>query len=314
MQPDFTNKKSIRAAIGEELAELGKTDDNIVVLDADLSGSTKTSIFANSFPGRFFNLGIAEQDLVTTALGLSLTGKIPFIATFAVFATGRTYDQIRNSVCYQNANVKIIGAHGGITVGEDGASHQALEDVALMRLLPNMTVISPCDYEQAKQAVKYAYKCNGPVYIRSSRIDVPSIFDSEYIFNPYKAVKINDGKDITVIASGDIFSEVYRAVKNLSELGISVDFINVPVIKPLDKNTIIESAEKTNLVVTVEDHSIIGGLGSAVAECLSENCPVLLHRFGINDQFGQSGTPKELLSFYKLDAENITKRILEIVK
>ena len=314
MQPDFTNKKSIRAAIGEELTELGRCNGDIVVLDADLSGSTKTSVFAKSFPDRFFNVGIAEQNLVTTALGLSLTGKIPFLASFAVFATGRTYDQIRNSVCYQKANVKIIGAHGGITVGEDGASHQALEDVALMRMLPNMTVICPCDYEQSRQAVKYASEINGPVYIRSSRVDVPIIYDSSYKFSPDKAVVLHEGSDITVISNGDIFSEVYKAVLELEKNGISAELINMPVIKPFDSDTIIKSAKKTKTVITVEDHSIIGGLGSAVAECLSENCPVKLHRFGINDEFGQSGTPKELLAYYKLDAENITKRILEIVK
>lgn len=314
MQPDFNIKKSIRAAIGEELAELGISNNDIVVLDADLSGSTKTSVFAKAFPNRFFNVGIAEQNLITTALGLSLTGKIPFLATFAVFATGRTYDQIRNSVCYQNGNVKIIGAHGGVTVGEDGASHQALEDVALMRQLPNMTVIAPCDYEQAKQAVKYAAEVNGPVYIRSSRVDVPEIFDSNYKFSPQKAVVLKKGKDITIAATGDIFAEAYQAALLLEDKGINAELINVPVIKPLDTKTIIESAQKTKMVVTIEDHSIIGGLGSAVAECLSENLPTKLHRFGINDTFGQSGTPKELLSYYKLDAESIVKRILEIVK
>ncbi len=314
MQPDFNVKKSIRTAIGEALAEAGKENDRIVVLDADLSGSTKTSIFAKAYPDRFYNVGIAEQNLITTALGLSLTGKIPFAATFAVFATGRAYDQIRNSVCYQNGNVKIIGAHGGITVGEDGASHQSLEDVALMRVLPNMTVIAPADYEQAKQAVKFAVVHNGPVYIRSSRIDVPCIFDENYKFDANKAVTLREGKDVSVFATGDIFSEAYQAVTLLEEKGISAELINVPVIKPLDTKTIIASAKKTKLAVTVENHSVIGGLGSAVAECLSENCPVKLYRMGINDEFGQSGTPKELLSYYKLDAKNIADRILEIVK
>ena len=311
---DLTAKKSIRGAIGEELAELGKIDSNIVVLDADLSGSTKTSTFAKIFPERFFNVGIAEQDLITTALGLSLTGKIPFAATFAVFATGRTYDQIRNSVCYQNANVKIIGAHGGITVGEDGASHQALEDIALMRNLPNMTVIAPADYEQAKQAVKCAFQINGPVYIRSSRIDVPCIFDENYKFDLNKAVKLKEGKDVTILSYGDILSEAVQAVEILLKNGIDVELINIPVIKPLDINTIIESAKKTKLVVTVENHSIIGGLGSAVAECLSEKLPTKLIRIGINDEFGQSGTPIELLKHYGLDAESIAERITKSIK
>ena len=314
MQPDFNNKKSIRTAIGEELKELGKEFGNIVVLDADLSGSTKTSIFAKEYPERFFNVGIAEQNLINTALGLSLTGKIPFAATFAVFATGRTYDQIRNSVCYQNANVKIIGAHGGITVGEDGASHQALEDLALMRELPNMTVISPCDYEQAKQAVKYAADIEGPVYIRSSRIDVPCIYDEDYKFNPKKADILKEGNDISIFTPGDILSEAYKAVLLLQEKGINAELINVPVIKPLDKKSVISSVKKTKLAVTVENHSIIGGLGSAIAECLSENYPAKLIRLGINDEFGQSGTPAELLRYYKLDGESIANRILEIKK
>ena len=314
MQPEFNNKKSIRTAIGEELAALGKEFDNLVVLDADLSGSTKTSIFAKEFPERFFNVGIAEQNLITTALGLSLTGKIPFVATFAMFATGRTYDQIRNSVCYQNANIKIIGAHGGITVGEDGASHQSLEDVALMRVLPNMTVITPCDYEQAKQAVRFAINHKGPVYIRSSRIDVPCIYDENYSFDINKAVKIKDGSDISVFATGDIFAEAYQAVIELSQKGVNAELINIPVIKPLDTETIINSVKKTKYAVTVENHSVIGGLGSATAECLSENYPAKLSRIGINDEFGQSGAPKELLGYYKLDAKNIVSRILEIIK
>lgn len=311
---DISVKKSIRGAIGEELAELGKTNSDIVVLDADLSGSTKTSTFAKAFPERFFNVGIAEQDLITTSLGLSLTGKIPFAATFAVFATGRTYDQIRNSVCYQKANVKIIGAHGGITVGEDGASHQALEDIALMRNLPNMTVIAPADYEQAKQAVKFASQINGPVYIRSSRIDVPCIFDEDYKFDFNNAVILREGKDVTLISYGDILSEAIQAVDILLKNNIDVELINIPVIKPLDIDTIIKSASKTKLVVTVENHSIIGGLGSAVAECLSEKLPTKLVRIGVNDEFGQSGTPSQLLKYYGLDSESIAKRVTESIK
>jgi len=314
MQLDFNNKKSIRGAIGEELAELGKINPNIVVLDADLSGSTKTSTFAKAFPERFFNVGIAEQDLITTSLGLSLTGKIPFCATFAVFATGRAYDQIRNSVCYQKANVKIIGAHGGITVGEDGASHQALEDIALMRCIPNMTVISPADYEQAKQAVKFASEYDGPVYIRSSRIDVPCIYDNDYKFSINKAVTLKKGTDVSIFATGDILSEVLKAYEILKEHDINAEIINIPVIKPLDCGTIINSVKKTNCAIVVENHSVIGGLGSAVAECLSESYPSKLLRMGVNDTFGQSGTPNELLKYYKLDAKSIADRIIELVK
>ena len=314
MQLDFSEKKSIRGAIGEELAELGKTNSNIVVLDADLSGSTKTSTFAKAFPDRFFNVGIAEQNLIATALGLSLTGKIPFAASFAMFATGRTYDQIRNSVCYQNANVKIIGAHGGITVGEDGASHQALEDVALMRSIPNMTVIAPADYEQAKKVVKFAVEHNGPVYIRSSRVDVPCLFNADCEFYPDKAMVLKEGKDVSVFVTGDISSEVLKANDILAEQGIDAEIINVPVIKPLDCGTIINSVQKTNCAVVVENHSVIGGLGSAIAECLSEKYPSKVLRIGVNDIFGQSGTPAELLQFYGLNAKSIAKRIIELIK
>ena len=314
MQLDLTNKKSIRGGIGEELTNLGESYNNLVVLDADLSGSTKTSMFAKKYPERFFNVGIAEQNLMTTALGLSLTGKIPFVASFAMFATGRTYDQIRNSICYQNGNVKIIGAHGGITVGEDGASHQALEDVALMRELPNMTVIEPADYEQARQAVRFAIEHNGPVYIRSSRVDVPCIYDNSYTFDINKAVILNQGTDVSIFATGDILSEAVQAVDILKQKGINSELINIPVIKPLDKDTIINSVKKTKLAVTIENHSIIGGLGSAVAECLSENYPTKLVRIGVNDKFGQSGTPKELLKYYRLDSEGIVNTILELKK
>ena len=295
MHINYELKKSIRGAFGEELAELGKSNPSIVALDADLSGSTKSSTFAKLFPDRFFNVGIAEQNMITTALGLSLTGKIPFASTFAVFATGRTYDQIRNSVCYQKANVKIVGAHGGITVGEDGASHQALEDVALMRGLPNMVVITPSDYEQTKQVVKFASEYNGPVYIRMSRTDVPCIFDESYKFDVNHAVVLKEGKDVSIFSTGDILSEAIRAGEILAENGIDAEIIDVPVIKPIDADCIIKSVNKTGIAVTVENHSIIGGLGSAVCEVLSEKSPHKVVRMGINDVFGQSGTPKELM-------------------
>ncbi len=311
MHIDYDTKKSIRGAFGEELAELGSKNKEIVALDADLSGSTKSSTFAKAYPERFFNVGIAEQDLITTALGLSLTGKIPFASTFAVFATGRAYDQIRNSICYQKANVKIVGAHGGITVGEDGASHQALEDIALMRELPNMTVIAPADYEQMRQAVRFAAEYNGPVYIRSSRVDVPCIYGNDYKFNPKKAEILIEGNDITILSYGDIFAEVIKAAEILKDKGINAEVINVPVVKPLDTETIIKSVKKTKRVFTVENHSIIGGLGSAVCETLAEEMPTKVTRIGINDTFGQSGTPKELLKFYGLDADSIASRILK---
>lgn len=311
---NYEAKKSIRGAFGEELAFLGEQNQDIVALDADLSGSTQTSIFAKKFPERFFDVGIAEQDLMTTALGLSLEGKIPFAATFAVFATGRAYDQIRNSICYQKGNVKVIGAHGGITVGEDGASHQALEDISLMRGLPNMTVIVPGDYNQTRQAVKFAAEHKGSVYIRLSRMNVPDIYDENYTLDINKAVTLKEGKDVSVFVTGDLLAEVMKANEILEAKGIDAEIINIPVIKPLDCGTIINSVNKTGLAVTVENHSVIGGLGSAVCETLSENAPYKVLRIGINDTFGQSGTPNELLKHYGLDAESIANKIIELKK
>ena len=311
---NYEAKKSIRGAFGEELASLAEQNQDIVALDADLSGSTQTSIFAKKFPERFFDVGIAEQDLMTTALGLSLEGKIPFAATFAVFATGRAYDQIRNSICYQKGNVKVVGAHGGITVGEDGASHQALEDISLMRGLPNMTVIVPGDYNQTRQAVKFASEHKGPVYIRLSRMNVPDVYDENYTLEINKAVTLKEGKDISVFVTGDLLAEVMKANEILEAKGIDAEIINIPVIKPLDCGTIINSVNKTGLAVTVENHSIIGGLGSAVCETLAENAPHKVLRIGINDTFGQSGTPNELLKHYGLDAESIANKIIELKK
>ncbi len=311
---DYNQKKSIRGAFGDELVALGEVNKDIVVLDADLSCSTKSDMFAKKFPDRFFNTGIAEQNMITTAVGLSLTGKIPFASTFAMFATSRTYDQIRNSLCYQHANVKIIGAHGGVTVGEDGASHQALEDVSLMRSIPNMTVIVPADYEQMRQAVRYAADYKGPVYIRMSRIDVPSVFDSSYKFDAKSAVLLKKGKDVSIFSCGDILTEVLKAADILKKNNIDAEVINVPVIKPLDKKSVIKSVKNTGLAVSVENHSVIGGLGSAIAECLSEDFPARLVRIGVNDTFGQSGTPKDLLKYYGLDAEGIAEKILEKLK
>ncbi|MBE7702614.1 MAG: transketolase family protein [Cyanobacteria bacterium SIG28] len=309
---DYNEKKSIREAFGKKLAELGAKNGDIVVLDADLSCSTQTKFFAKEFPNRFFNVGIAEQNLITTASGLALTGKIPFAATFAVFATGRTYDQIRASVCYQKANVKIIGTHGGITVGEDGATHQALEDISLMRGLPGMTVIVPADCKECEQAVEFAANHDGPVYIRLSRNNLPNIYSDDYKFNPNKAVILKEGEDVTIVSNGDMLAEALKAVELLSEIGINAELLSLPVVKPLDSGTIIESAKKTGLVVTVENHSINGGIGSAICEVLSENLPVKVLRIGMNDEFGQSGTPQDLLKYYKLDAESIVNRIKEI--
>jgi transketolase len=308
---DYENKKPIREAFGKALVELGAKYPNLVVLDADVSCSTQTKLFAHAYPDRFFDVGIAEQNLIATAAGLALTGKIAFAATFAVFATGRTYDQIRTSVCYQKANVKIIGTHGGITVGEDGATHQALEDVSLMRGLPNMTVIVPADCNECKQAIEFAAELDGPVYIRIARNSLPDVYGSDYKFNPYKANVMKAGTDLTIISNGDALSEALKAANILDEKGVHAEVISMPVVKPFDKETVLKSVSKTGFAVTVENHSINGGLGSAVCEVLSENLPTKVLRIGVNDVFGQSGTSEELLKYYGLDAKGIASRIAE---
>lgn len=306
---DKNKTKSIRAAYGKTLVELGKTNEDIVVLDADLACSTQTAMFGKEFPERFFNMGIAEQDMIATAAGLASQGKTPFASTFAMFATGRTYDQIRNSICYPEFNVKIVATHGGITVGEDGASHQALEDVALMRNLPNMTVIIPADCKECEEVIKYAASHQGPMYIRIARTNVPDIFDENYKFDINKAKILRQGKDVTIVTNGETLAEVIECANILEESGVDVQIINMPVVKPLDNDTILEEAKKTKFVVTVENHSIIGGLGSAVCEVLSENMPTPVYRIGINDEFGQSGEQRELMDFYGLTAEKLAKKI-----
>ena len=306
--------KSVRREYGNTLVELGKINKDIVVLDADLSSSTQTKLFAKEFPERFFNVGIAEQDLITTAAGLACTGKIPFVSTFAMFASGRAWEQVRNTICYSNLNVKIAATHGGITVGEDGASHQALEDISLMRSIPNMTVIVPADAEETRQVIKFASEFKGPVYIRISRSNLPDIFDSNYKFDYKKANIIKEGKDITLITNGETLVETIDCAKILSENGIDAEVINVPVVKPLDNETIINSAKKTNRVITIENHSIIGGLGSTVCELLSEKYPTKVTRIGTKDEFGQSGTAKELMAFYGLNAEKLAEKITGLIK
>jgi len=310
---NLESKKSIREVFGKKLADLGKRFPNVVVLDADLSASTQTKFFAKEFPDRFFDVGIAEQDLIATASGLALTGKIPFAAAFAVFITGRAYDQVRMSVCYQKANVKIIGTHGGITVGEDGATHQALEDISLMRGLPGMQVIVPSDCNECEQVLEYAVKHDGPVYIRIARNSLPDIYANDYKFDVNKAVMLKEGCEVTLISNGDVLSETLKASEILSANGIDAEVISIPVVKPIDKSTIIESIKKTKRAVTIENHSIFGGLGSAVCEVLSENYPAQVLRIGINDKFGQSGKADELLTEYGLDSANIAKRIMEIL-
>lgn len=307
-----TENKSLRKAYGETLVEVGIDNKNIVALDADLSSSTQTKLFAKQFPTRFFNCGIAEQDMIATAAGLASQGKIPFVSTFAMFATGRTYDQIRNSVCYPKFNVKIVATHGGVTVGEDGASHQALEDVALMRNLPNMTVIVPADYKETQEVIKYAATYKGPMYIRIPRTNLPDIFDASYRFDlqPKEIIK---GTDITIITNGETLKETLLAEEALHNKGVKVQLIHCPVVKPTPLNLI--EMITSNYVVTVENHSIIGGLGSMVAEMLAESGKnIRLKRIGVNDVFGQSGTASELLDFYGLSHKKIIDEILSQLK
>ncbi len=307
------DRKSIRSVFGKTLAELGKTNPDIVVLDADLSCSTQTQLFAKEFPDRFFNVGIAEQDMIAMAVGLAAAGKIPFAASFAMFATGRTYDQIRNSACYPEFNVKIIGTHGGVTVGEDGASHQALEDVALMRGIPNMSVIVPADCRECEEVIKFAAENYGPMYIRIPRTNVCNIFDEKYEFDFCKAQVLEEGEDVSVITNGETLAEVIEAAEMLKKQGYSIQIIHVPVVKPLDGATIIEHVKKTKFVMTVENHSIIGGLGSAICELLSEYYPVPVHRIGVNDTFGQSGKWEQLLEYYGLNSEKLAVSIKRYV-
>ncbi|NLT94024.1 MAG: transketolase family protein [Clostridia bacterium] len=294
-----------RDAYGKALVELGRINKDVVVLDADLSKSTKTDGFQKEFPERFFNIGIAEQNLIGCAAGFATSGKIPFASSFAVFATGRAYDQIRNSVSYSHLNVKIAASHAGITVGEDGGSHQMLEDIALMRAVPGMTVIVPADGVETKKAIFAAAQYVGPVYIRLGRPKVPIIFDEDYIFAIGKAAVIKEGSDVALMATGIMVSEALKAAELLQNQGFSAAVVNISTIKPIDAETITKVAQKTKAVVTCEEHNIYGGLGSAVAEVLVENCPVPMERIGVKDVFGRSGKPQELMEKYGLTAKDI---------
>ena len=302
-------KIATRQSYGEALEKIGEENSNVVVLDADLSGATKTNIFAKKFPDRFFDMGIAEQDMLSTAAGFATCGKIPYVSTFAVFAAGRAYDQIRNSICYPNLNVKICATHAGITVGEDGATHQMLEDISMMRTLPNMTVISTSDDVQTKWAVQEIAKIEGPVYLRLSRMDVPVIYDENQKFEIGKAVQIGEGTDATVICTGDLVCEALKAKEELENKGIHIRVLDIHTIKPIDKEAIIKCAKETNKIVTLEDHNIIGGLGSAVCEVLCDEYPTKVIRMGMKDCFGKSGTAQELLKYFKLTSEDIVKVI-----
>ncbi len=301
-------KKATRQSYGEELANLGEKNKKVVVLDADLSAATKTSIFAKKFPDRFFDMGIAEQNMIGTAAGLATCGKIPFASTFAMFAAGRAYDQIRNSICYPNLNVKICATHAGITVGEDGATHQMIEDISLMRTIPNMTVMCTSDDTQTRWAVNEISKFEGPVYLRLCRLATPKIYENEK-FEIGKGIQIGGGTDATIIATGVVVSEAIEAMEELREKGINIRVIDMHTIKPIDKDIIVKAAKETKKIITIEDHSIIGGLGSAVCEVLSENYPTKVYRMGIKDEFGKSGKAEDLLKYFKIDKNAIIEAV-----
>ena len=298
-----------RDAYGAALVELGKARADVVVLDADLSGSTKTAKFARAFPERFFNVGISEQDLVGTAAGLSLAGKVPFASTFAIFETGRAWEQIRQTLCYSKLNVKLVATHSGITVGEDGASHQALMDIALMRVLPDMTVIVPADGMETEQVIHSIVDHHGPVYVRLGRAKVPAVMPGQYRFRLGRAHTFHRGRDANIIAAGIMVSPCLEARRILESEGLDVGVINMSTIKPLDNEAVLAAAGSAGLIVTAEEHSVIGGLGSAVCELLSEQHPVKVRRVGVRDTFGRSGKPEELLVHYGLTPENIVKTI-----
>jgi transketolase central region len=304
---DENIKKATRQSYGEALLELGKENEQIVVFDADLASATKTNLFAKEFPNRFFDMGIAEQNMISTAAGMATCGKIPYASTFAVFAAGRAYDQIRNSVCYPKLNVKICATHAGITVGEDGATHQMIEDISLMRTLPNMTVISTSDDIQTKWAVKEISKLNGPVYLRLSRLATPVIYDENQKFEIGKAVQIGEGTDATIFATGVTVSEALKAQEELKIKGIDVRVVDIHTIKPIDRDIIVKCAKETKRLISIEDHNIIGGLGSAISEVLADEYPVKLTRLGINDTFGKSGKATELMEYFGITANDIVQ-------
>ena len=302
--------KSLRVAYGEALVKLGQKNDKIVALDADLAHATMSATFAEAFPDRFFNAGIAECNMMGMAAGFAHTGYIPFASTFAMFAAGRAYDQIRNSICYPKLNVKICATHAGITVGEDGATHQMIEDISLMRTIPNMTVICTSDDTQTRWAVNEIVKFEGPVYLRLCRLATPKIYEDEK-FEIGKGVQIGDGTDATIIATGVVVSEAIEAMEELKNMGINVRVIDMHTIKPIDKDIIIKAAKDTKKLITVEDHNIIGGLGSAVCEVLAENYPTKVYRMGIKDEFGKSGKADDLLKYFQIDKSAIIKAVTE---
>lgn len=310
----MADKIATREAYGNALAEFG-SDTRIVVFDADLSKSTKTDTFKKKYPERFFNMGIAEANMMVTAAGMASCGKIAFASTFAMFAAGRAFEQIRNSICYPKLNVKIAATHAGITVGEDGASHQAIEDIAIMRAVPNMTIISPADAVETRHAIKAAIEYDGPVYIRLGRLNVPVIFSEEnYKFELGKGITLSEGKDVTIIATGMMVQAALEARDTLKQEGIDARVIDIHTIKPIDAELIVKAAKETGAIVTAEEHNIIGGLGSAVAEVVTENYPVPVLRVGVMDKFGKSGKPDVLMEMYGLTAANIVAKVKDVMK
>ena len=301
--------KATRESYGEALLKLGKENKNVVVLDADLSSATKTNLFAKEFPNRFFDMGIAEQNMMSTAAGIATCNKIPFASTFAVFAAGRAYDQIRNSICYPNLNVKICATHAGITVGEDGATHQMIEDISLMRTLPNMKVLSVCDDMETKWAVNEISKIDGPCYLRLARVATPDIYDENQKFEFGKGIQIGNGTDATIFATGVTVSEALKAKEELVKRGIDVRVVDIHTIKPIDKDLIVKCAEETNKLISIEDHNIIGGLGSAISEVLTEFYPKKLIRLGVKDMFGKSGKAFDLMKFYHITSDDIINEL-----
>lgn len=310
----MSEKMATREAYGLALAEFGEKYD-IIVLDCDLSKSTKTDTFKKKFPERFFNMGIAEANMMSTAAGIASCGKVVFASTFAMFAAGRAFEQIRNSIGYPHLNVKIGATHAGISVGEDGATHQCLEDIGLMRTIPGMVIINPADSVESRAAVEAAIKHDGPCYLRFGRLSVPTIFDKDtYKFELGKGIELESGKDVTIIATGLMVPEALEAKKILAEQGISARVINIHTIKPIDKDIIIKAAKETGVIVTAEEHNIIGGLGSAVSEVVSEFCPCTVKRIGVEDKFGRSGKPNLLLEYYGLTAKNIANKAIDALK
>ena len=306
--------KPTRDGYGDALVEMGAQDERIVVLGADLTDSTRAIWFAQKYPDRFIEFGIAEQNMLNAAAGLSLVGKIPWVSTYGVFVAGRAWDQIRTTTCYSNLNVKIAGAHGGISVGPDGATHQALEDVATRRVLPNMIVIVPCDYYETKKAIIWACKHVGPVYVRFGREPVPMVTEPEDPFIMGKANLINDGKDVTIANNGPLLYECMKAVQMLKEKGVSARLLNIHTVKPIDREAIAKAARETGAIVTVEEHQVIGGFGSAVAEAVVQTHPVPMRFIGIQDRFGESGSPEELFEEFGLTAKYIVAAVDQVLK